>query len=356
MKTHQSAFTLIELIIVIAILSFVSVIGIKQYGNIREVQAKKMNVANLKRLGQALATYETVHLENGTGGGFFNYFDSLCDVDPSGPNGQQMGTAGTATKWGYDGTAAKSGDAGIYDGSWKNLIAVKNAAGVGSDAPPTLEYAKDQNRGTRETGLLTKLGVYYLTAADAKLLQDAGLTYVLYHNPSTGQSSSYFNPTNFQDGVSFGGGPGFRPDMSAYCPGPIQAGAAVAMIVPGTFGKDGTFTGSTIYSDFGYPVKSGNASGVITSSSEFVGKAPARLVAFGIGKSAECVRNKVGLGEAPYNPVYDKKHYRQYVAVFALTTGGQGVAGTCHFVGVLDCAGNTYRAADYNINWATQLN
>ena len=75
----RDGFTLIELIIVIAILAFVTVVGIRSYGNLRDVQARKMNAANIKRVEHALATYEIVHRENGTAG-YFKNFDSLIDV------------------------------------------------------------------------------------------------------------------------------------------------------------------------------------------------------------------------------------------------------------------------------------
>ena len=119
----KKGFTLIELIVVIAILAFVTMVGIHSYGNLREVQAKKMNVANIKRVYHALATYDTLMREEAKLN-YFDYFDSLVDVSPG---GAWTGTAGTYT---WTGTAV-SGQAGLYDGSWKNLVVLKNANGEG---------------------------------------------------------------------------------------------------------------------------------------------------------------------------------------------------------------------------------
>ena len=387
MKTHNfpaasPGFTLIELVIVIAILAFVSVVGIHSYGNVREIQAKKVNLANLKRIHHALATYETINREQGETG-FFGGFDSLIDVSASGKwagssagsfdwgtsaytNGTVVADDGSESAgWlesssaGYSERDARTvrGGLGIYDGSWKVLGALYNAAGGGSGNVASLATAQDANKGMRTTGLYKQFGIYYLSATDASLLNDAGVSYYYLHNPSTQQAygPSKRNPYCTacteengiwvsEDGLKIqGGGPGFRPDMSAFYPVYLEAGSPVAVIQPG----------SSIYDDFGYSLGYTNSSFDATSASSALSSV--KLVAFGIGKNAECVRSQMGLGEAPYNPFYDKTNYRQYIAVFAIKAGGQGVSGACRFAGVIDCAGNTYRAAEYGVNWTTTL-
>ena len=352
----REGFTLIELIIVIAILAFVTVIGIRSYGNLRDVQARKMNAANIKRVEHALATYEVIHQENGTAG-YFKNFDSLIDVTSSGAWFGPEGTFdwGTLTSAGCDARQVHDG-LGIYDGSWKALGALYNAAGQGSGNVASLQEAMDTNCGMRNTGLYKSLGIYYLSTNDVALLRNAGITQVLLHNPSTQQASGtrrngYCTALNDNqltpDGLKSpgGGGPGFRPDMSAFYPVSVTNGLPVAVIRPS----------STIYADFGFDVTVTNA----TSASELTAKVSGqttKLIAFGIGQNAECVKNSVGLGEAPYNPAFDKKNYRSYIAVFAITTRGQGTPSTCRLAGVIDCAGNTYRAASYSVNWTNGLN
>ena len=357
MKNMQrGGFTLIELIIVIAILAFVAVVGIHNYGNIREIQAKKMNLANIKRVYHALATYETIHREQGSAE-YFKGFDSLVDVSAS---GAWYGTPGEIDfgLWSTNSCDARQvhGGLGIYDGSWKVLSATYNAAGQGSGAVPGLDEAMEKNKGLRGTGLYQSLGIYYLSAADVTLLRNAGVTTVFMHNPSTAQATGssrggYCTAVTTENGVTLthdrlrveGGGPGFRPDLSAFYQTYVTNGLPVALIVPS----------STIYNDLGYDLALTN--GTPSEAYAKAAVAKVKLIAFGIGKNAECVRNQVGLGEAPTNPVFDKTHYRNYIAVFALKTGGQGVASTCRLAGVIDCAGNTYRAAEYAVNWTTQL-
>jgi prepilin-type N-terminal cleavage/methylation domain-containing protein len=351
-----SGFTLIELIIVVAILGFVAMLGLRGYANLRENQARKVNVANIKRIAHSLATYETIHKENGTSD-FFKNFDSLIDVESS---GAWLGTQGTFD-WGtVSGGSVDArtvhGGLGIYDGSWKVLGALYNAAGQGSGNTATLEDAMDANRGMRDTGLYKSLGIYYLSTNDVTLLRDAGITQVLLHNPSTQQAygtrrNGYCTAMDDNgytpDGLLTpgGGGPGFRPDMSAFYPVRITNGVPVAVIRPN----------STIYNDLGYQCAFTNTSPSASDLTAAVSGQKTKLLAFGIGINAECVKNKIGLGDAPYNAVFDKKNYRQYIAVFALTTRGQGTPSTCHLAGVVDCAGNTSRAAEYNANWSTSL-
>ena len=355
-QTLKDGFTLIELIIVIAILSFVTVIGIHSYGNIKEIQAKKVNLANIKRTYHALATYQELNKEQGETG-FFNGFDSLIDVSAG---GSWRGTAGTFD-WGEsigDARTVNSG-LGIYDGSWKVLGATYNAAGQGSGNVSSLADAQEANKGTRETGLYKQLGIYYLTDNDVTLLKNAGISYYYMHNPSTQQAygasrNGFCTAVTEENGIShsseadghrkiMGGGPGFRPDMSAFYPVSLTNGLPVAVLQPG----------SSVYDDFGYSLALTNSS--FTASEASAALKSVKLVCFGIGKNAECVRSQFGLGEAPYNPFYDKRNYRSYIAVFAIKAGGQGVSSACRLAGVIDCAGNTYRAAEYNTTWATTL-
>ena len=270
-----AGFTLIELIIVVAILAFVAMVGLRGYANVRENQARKVNVSNLKRIAHSLATYETM----------------------------------------------------------------------------------DSNRGMRDTGLYKSLGIFYLSTNDVTLLRNAGVTQVLMHNPSTQQAygtrrNGYCTAMDdngyTSDGLLSpgGGGPGFRPDMSAFYPVTTTNGVPVAVIRPN----------STIYNDLGYQCAFTNTSPSASDLTAAISGQKTKLLAFGIGINAECVKNQIGLGDAPYNPVFDRKNYRQYIAVFALTTRGQGTPSTCRFAGVVDCAGNTYRAASYNANWTTSLN
>ncbi len=355
-KHTASGFTLIELIIVVAILGFVAMLGLRGYANLRETQARKVNVSNIKRLAHSLATYETIHREQGTSG-FFNDFDSLVDVAAAGAWTGTQGSIdwGTVSGGSVDARTVHGG-LGIYDGSWKVLGPLYNAAGEGSGATATLDEAMDANRGMRDTGLYKSLGIYYLSTNDVALLRNAGITQLLMHNPSTQQAygtrrngyctamdDNGFTPEGLK--TPGGGGPGFRPDMSAFYPVAVAEGTPVAILNPS----------SSAYADFGFDVTVTNATDAAHLTALVSGQTT-KLIAFGIGKNAECVKSSTGLGEAPYNPVFDKKNYRSYIAVFAITTRGQGTPSTCRLAGVIDCAGNSYRAATFSVNWTNGLN
>lgn len=364
METCRRGFTLIELIIVIAILSFVAVVGIHSYGDIKETQARKMNLANIKRIYNALATYDTVCGEEGVSG-HFNGFDSLIDVKAG---GKWLGEDGSF-EWGnwivvnsrgsssvtVDARTA-SGGFGIYDGSWKTLGSLYNASGAGSGNVSTVEAARSENLGMRSTGLYSLLGIYYLTASDVDLLKEAGIGYYYLHNPSTQQAhgasrNGFCTKVKNVNGVAvsedglkvMGGGPGFRPDMSAFYPVYITNGLPVAVIKPT----------SSVYDDFGFDLGLTNSAPAMAEGEAALSSV--KLIAFGIGRNAECVRSQTGLGEAPVNPVFDKRNYRQYIAVFALKSGGQGVPSTCRLAGILDSCGNTYKQAEYSVNWTGTL-
>ena len=366
----KQGFTLIELIIVIAILAFVTVVGIHNYGNIREIQAKKMNLANIKRVWHALSTYDVINKEQGTVE-YFKGFDSLVDVAASGVWKGTEGTVdfGTWSSSSCDARQVNSG-LGIYDGSWKVLSALYNAMGEGSGNVASMQEAQNKNHGMRNTGLYQSLGIYYLTSTEAELLKSAGVTTLFYHNPSSAQAygvkrggfctavDENYNGTGIacsQDGLEIkGGGPGFRPDLSAFYQAYVTSGIPVAVVIPT----------SSIYQDLGHDLNLTNSAPTEAYAKSLIEAKAGRggsktiqskLVAFGIGRNAECVTSQIGLGEAPYNPFYDKTNYRSYIALFWIKPGGQGVAASASLAGIVDCAGNTYKQAEYGVNWTTQL-
>lgn len=340
---RENGFTLVELIVVIAILGLIAVVGIHQYGNIKMQQARKMNVSTIKQTYAALSTYEVVNEGVATR---FRNLHSLIDIDP-GSGSAWTGAAGT-----FDlSTACASNLPGIYNGSWKKLGAVYNANGAGGSTPD-IEKARQDNKGLP---CATKLGLYYLTAAEVTLLKDAGISQVLLHNPTTQQAwgPAKRNPvvvtdTGYTaDGLQIvNGGPGFRPDMSAFFPTVLTNGSPVAVVNP--------FEAYSIYQDLGCDLGLSDAIANYSKSDVEGLLAKTKLVCFGIGRGSECVIAETGLGEEPLDQVFDRTYYRNYIAVFALRSGGQGVAGSCRLAGVIDPAGNTWRAANYAATWTNQ--
>ena len=336
---RNAGFTLVELLVVIAIIGIIAVVGIRQFGTLRQNQAKKMNVSTIKHTFSALQTYDLV-AENTPDR--FDNFDSLVDIGSG--NGPWQGPAGE-----YVFSGAASAVPGIYDGSWKRLQATYDAGGNGGSVAD-LETAKKNNKGITDS-LAKILGIHYLTADEVTLLNNAGIWVTLLHNNSTAQAYGKANVSplvvtadgrNAEGYRLVNGGPGFRPDMSAFYPAALTNGSPVAFVNP--------IAASSIYTDLGYDLGFTNnapTEAEATAALASVGK----LVCFGIGKAANCVRAKNGLGEAPLCNQYDRTYYRNYLAVFALKPGARGTPGTCALAGVLDADGNTYRAAQYNADW-----
>ena len=62
MSSHsRRAFTLIELLMVIAILGIVATLAVSKIGNTRRVSAMKMSVANQAAVERAFESYLTMH-------------------------------------------------------------------------------------------------------------------------------------------------------------------------------------------------------------------------------------------------------------------------------------------------------
>ena len=110
MKRKQG-FTLVELVIVIAILGLIAVVGLRQYGTVRQKQAQKMDAAQMRHIAHAIEAYDLVN-ENDSGR--FDNFDSLIDCTPS---GSRAGTAVRRPSWTRPSPRTPGWPAG-WAGSW----------------------------------------------------------------------------------------------------------------------------------------------------------------------------------------------------------------------------------------------
>lgn len=328
-KSTPTGFTLIELIIVIAIIGIIVVVGIHQFGNLRYNQAKKINVSTIQHTYAALQTYDL--LAENTADRFDN-FDSLIDI--SNDNGPWFGPAGT-----YILTNACTNIPGIYDGPYKR-----------AGSPEQQAQAEKNNHGLSQN-LANALGIYFLTDKDVELLHDAGIYLALLHNNTPGQATGRGGLVNSTDGFTpegyrmRNGGPGFRADLSAFYPHALTNGSPVAIVNP--------LTAAPTYTDLGYDLAFTNKNTITEHDAlaAFAKNGAARLLCFGIGNAANCTVAKNGLGEAPQCNFYNRTHYRSYLAVFALVSSHHGIKGSCTLAGVLDADGNTYRAAKHQADW-----
>ena len=340
-----------------AVIAILSVLAIGKFADMSKGAARKANVANIKNITRTINT-EIARKDGEILKGMFAYAESLIDSAEGG--GDVIGTGGTylcRDDW-YDGMGGVV--PGIYCGIKRTGLVV-NANGVGSGTISDIPTAHDQNVGlealakattTRGVTSPAKLCLYYLTTADVDALRDAGVNIVSRHNYSNQQSSNL----NWSSSVyatsmglhAVGGGPGQRADMSACYPVALTNGSAVAMLNPAS--------SETIYRDLGLEFKSTvNVSGLSKDdpSTYFTkGICSYRLFVFGLGRDCEATTRF--FENAPRCPTLDKTHYRNYLLVFAQSTG-QGNSGSgVSFVGVLDPAGNTAKSAQYDADWGAQ--
>lgn len=354
-NTTNSGFTLIELMLVVAVIAILSVLAIGKFGDLRKEAARKTNVANIKNITRTINA-EIARKDGEMMRGMFAYAESLVDCAEGG--GDVLGSAGTyqtRASW-YDGQGGVV--PGIYCGIKRTGI-VKNAEGIGTDEIADISTAHESNvgleplaKGTTSRGTTTpaKLCLYYLNDTDVEKLRDAGLSIVSRHNYSNQQSSTL----NWSSSVyatrmglhAVGGGPGMRADLSASYPIVLTNGSAVAMLNPAA--------SESIYRDLGLDYKSTiNISGLSDEDPKTYfdkGICTQRIFAFGLGR--DCEATTKFFENAPRCPTLDKTHYRNYLLLFAQSMGNGNSGTGVSFVGVIDPAGNTAKAAQYDADWS----
>lgn len=332
-SSPRGGFTLIELLIVIAILAFVTVIGIKSYGNLKDRQAKRMNVTLIKQLQHQISVYDLVKEESSdnndsAAANRFNDLDSL--LENGGVTGDPMladtGKAGT-----FDWTAVSDPSCKVYDGTWRQ-------EGKTSKLGST-------NKGISD-GLAAKVGVYYLDATDAALLNDAGIARVLVHAGAASRADAYTGELK----GTFGGGPTWRPDMSPAYPMAVSNGCPVLVLRPDA---TSTMTGR-IYDHFDCSLSDEDSDYTEDNFANLMKSC--KIVLFGLNRFSNVCKSDVGLDQVPVCPVLDKFHYRQYLLAFVVRNGGQGRKGACRFIGVIDAEGNDLQGAEYGMAWQTGEN
>ena len=356
-KKLKSGFTLIELIIVVAIVAFIATIAIGKFSDMREKAAKKTHFASIANVQR---TIETAIAHSDSVIGMFNFCDSLVTMDsqssvPEGSEGTYKWAADNQN-WCYEGAKG-----GIYAGQTVPM-AVYDAGGNGNGTLPSFESIQESNSGI-PSGLRNMLGLRYLTDSEQTALHNAGIGILMYHNPSSAQASGaanrhpwYQSSTGYSgdDLAIRGGGPGFRPDSSAFYPVYVNStnanshahpGLAVAVLNP----KSASSIYRAFVSSKEYPNDKDTLDHLKNAQPEdwFTWGLP-RLIVIGLGKNSDTV-NK-WFENFPRDNTLDKTAYRNYCLVFQLNNGGR--AGTdAKFVGVIDSRGNTVVGAESNMDW-----
>ena len=323
----KKAFTLIELLMVIALIAIVSTLAVTKVGGLREAAARKVSLANQKAVERAVEAY----LANG---GRLNRLDSLL-------------YAGGA------GAPIFSAAAGDFDFATTSTVESANGLYLG----PTL----DCDAAVREqfnTGLTDDLrGVlclYGLSAAQTAALHTRlGLQYVMAATAYADASAYAFPGAHYSRDRAYGDGtvPNASDGLDAndsFCVATLVTNQmTVAAINPLSD------MGRTIYQACGLELMNTKNWGESYTESEVRAEIAALggpIVAFGLGESASIVgKADAGLESAPYATFVQKQQYSRYILLFQLKAAGSGSATVQlpTFVGVLDCCGATIRGAQH---------
>lgn len=312
-RAARGGFTLIELIMVIAILSIISTLAVSRIGSVRDKAARKVSVANQQAVGRAVETFLALN-----DGGKLNRLDALVDA----------GTAATGAA-GYDFSAR--GAAGTVGGLYR---------GPDDD---TSEAVRERNSGLYDAGgssLVDLLCLYRVSLAEAEALHRLGLKYAMQHD-TYALGAAYDRYGKGDDGTVPQAADGLDAALSACVAKFVTNGMAFAAV-------DGTTeAGRAVFRSCGQellPTATGSTGYDENSVKAEIAATGGPLLALGLGQEASIVgAAKGGIDSAPYSEALPAKYYRQYILLFRLRTAGAAV--TAEFAGVLDPMGNTIRAA-----------
>lgn len=321
----KKAFTLIELLMVIALIAIVSTIAVTKISGISEASARKVSLANQKAVERGVSAY----LAFGARG--IDRLDSLIDDEVQPASGSTAG-------FDINKTWLSNTGAGFYQGpDTLGALDAATAADIDSGITP---YLANQ-----------VLIPYRLSSDEAYALNNWGYAYVLRHT-TYAEQSPYAAYSKGDDGgylendVSLG----LDPNRSACIPRAITNGLVVAAISP--FSP----AGREIYRDCGQNLidtvdPSGTPAAVTAAyrgqSDAVLAQVKATggpLFAFGLGDKASIIGSSdAGLESAPYATYPNRKYYTRYILLFRVDTSTK--AGRVTFAGVLDPCGATIRTA-----------
>lgn len=312
----KKGFTLIELIMVVALIAIVSTLAVMRIGDMRRVAARKVSVANQLAVGRAVETYLVE-------GGQLNRLDALIDMETG------LGTI-DATRGGFDYARTNQ-----YEHTVGYLYAGPDQAA--SEA--ALAAAADQNAGLTP-GLKSVLVPYALNGKEVNALHSLGLKFVMRHTTWADASPRDKYGERGEDEVYLPDDAtvGLNPGRSACVAQFVTNRMVVAAVTPITN------AGREIYRACGQPllmtekVESNYTPAGVWSEVKTTGGV---LLAFGLGENASIIgATKGGLESLPFAEYPYPKYYRQYVLLFRINPDrvGQQVA---EFAGVIDPCGLT---------------
>ena len=308
-KHPAGGFTLIELILVIALLAIVSTLAVNKVGGIREGSARKVSLANQKAVERAVEAYLA---EDGA----LNRLDSLL---AAGAGGAPLSRTAEPGSFDFEG-ASRAGF--LYRGPDDDAVRETRNAGL-SD------------------GLREPLCLYVLDAEQAGALGSRlGLRFVMAGTAFPDPAPNYGRDRAWGDGTAPASSDGLDPN-AAFC-----VATAVTNDMPVAAVNPKTNAGRAIYRACGQELLATEDDGGYDEAAVLseVAATGGPLLAFGLGDAASIVgKADAGLENAPSAPFAKKTAYSRYVLLVRLrTAAGRTIP---EFAGVIDPDGNTFRAA-----------
>jgi prepilin-type N-terminal cleavage/methylation domain-containing protein len=318
MSGRKSGFTLVELLIVVAILALVSGAAIALYNGVFTDSAENVSISTQQELMNTLGSYMAAHNNKLSDG-----YDSLLRDIAARPYTGTYTAIGTTLEVADD---PKDAIYAGYDASPVDNVADTNAGSKGVDTAAYL-------------GHFRSLTVGKLTDSDIATLKDLGITYVY----------DILTTADF-----------FHGNVS-YVKRTLKAGDPVCMIDPRT-----ARNGISVYKDFGVDlsdtatytraaadVNTGDYS-VVKNDLDDAGRAAAlkkqRFFVFGLGPNMTMLGDrKGGLQEASTCAIVKDGYYNRYFLVVKMPGGPNDMNPAV--AGVLDAKGKTVRGAK---SWATR--
>ena len=323
----KNAFTLIELLMVIALIAIVSTIAVTKISGINEASARKVSLANQKAVERGVSAY----LAFGSRG--IDRLDSMIDAEVA----VQTGASG----FDVNGTLLSRTGAGFYLGPDGDKLGGLDALAV-----------SEQNAGITPNLANQAFLPYVLSDGEAYALKNWGYNYVMRHTTyATETPLSRYSKGDDGAFLPDDAALGLDPNRSSCIPRAITNGLVVAAISP--FSP----VGREIYRDCGQNLidtvdPTGKTAQQITASYRSdsaavlaqVAATGGPLLAFGLGDRASIIGSSdAGLESAPYATYPNRKFYTRYILLFRVDTSTR--AGRVTFAGVIDPCGSTIRTA-----------
>lgn len=318
----KKAFTLIELLMVIAIIAIISTLAVNKVGGLKETSARRVSIANQKAVERGVEGFLSIE------GNRLNRLDALL--------GARVGGIERGAGDGFGATIVTNlASGGFYRGP----------TDLGTPPP---EAVAERNRGL-SPNLTDVLCLYSLSRAEVKgLVLRLGLRHLAFHDLYANLADEEAQTAYRLYGIGDDGGiptvrNGLDPEQSACVIRNLTNEMYVAAINPKTN------RGRAIYRACGQDLLARYETDAEYSDSEAkedVALTGGPIVAFGLGDEATIVGNvRAGLDAAPFGTFMSKHYYRRYVLLFRLRTVSGAASVVPEFVGVLDGEGNTVRVA-----------